>query len=65
MLKPSGSRTSLRPAHRGVLVLSTVVAVVIAFAAFSFVVGVVAFLVKLVIVVAIVGFIARLLLRRV
>jgi len=70
MLKPNGSGSpttkgsGLRPVHGGVVAVSVVVAVVVAFAAFSFVAGVVAFIVKLAVVVGIVWVVSRLVLRR-
>ena len=63
MIQPTDGRTGLRPFHGVVLVGTTVVAVLIAFAAFHFVLGAIAVVIKLAVVVAIVGFVARLLLR--
>jgi hypothetical protein len=63
MIQPTERHTGLRPFHGAVLVGTTVVAVLIAFAAFHFVLGAIALVVKLAIIVAIVSFVARLLLR--
>jgi hypothetical protein len=63
MIQPTDSRNGLRPFHGVVLVGTTVVAVLIAFAAFHFVIGAIAIVIKLAIIVAIVGFVARLLMR--
>jgi hypothetical protein len=64
MIKPSGSGTKLRPTHAATLVVGSVIAVIVAFAAFHFVVGLIAFFVKLVIVVAVVGLLAKFVFNR-
>jgi len=63
VIKPSNSGTGLRPRHGAALVVATVVAVIVAYAAFGFIVGVIAFFVKLVVVVAVITLIGRLLFR--
>jgi hypothetical protein len=63
MIRPTGSRSGLRPIHGVAVAATVVVAVVIAFVALSSIVGVVFFAVKLAIIVAIVAFVARLVMR--
>jgi hypothetical protein len=63
MIRPSGSRSGLRPVHGVVVAATVVIAVVIAFAALSTIVGVLAFAVKLVVIVAIVAFVVKLVMR--